>query len=1634
MLIQVNGREVSAGAPQERALLALLASSPGRVFSVAEIVSGLWGEHPPPHAAKTVQVYVSKLRRTLAATGLVGVVVTRAPGYLANVSPAAVDAERFVELAADGRRLLADGRAGQAAAVLRHGIGLWRGAAFAEFDAPFAERERTRLGELRLAAIEERVAADLALGGGSELVGELEDLVAEYPLRERLWQQLIVALYRAGRQAEALAAYQRVRSRLVEDLGIEPGEGLRDLERRVLAQDPTLGAALTDTLDADMPGPLGAVQPTLVGRDTELTWLVDAYRKIRPADVVCRVVDGPSGIGKTRLAAALATTAYADGAAVEYVRGSQSPGHRSFRRGQPTVIVYDDLHRAAPSAIEDVGALLGTASGALLVLLLVDSGEMSKAQCAAVDRLAAERITLGPLSEQSVADVVRSYVDEADLSEALSAVMAAGGAPKEIHRIAYEWAERHAQLLVDDAVVRLPDSRSVLASGRDQLSSGVRHLRHLRQERSEPLPSERIPVCPYKGLAAFDTSDAAYFFGRERLVAALVTRLVGTRVLAVVGASGAGKSSVVRAGLVPALHAGTLPGSADWTTTMLTPTQGLPPLDEPAGRKVLVIDQFEEVFTALDDRDRGEYLDRLMRLVQPDSPVTCVLTLRADYYGHCAVRPDLAELLADNTVLVGPMGADELRDAIERPAAIAGLSVDDGVSDTMLGDLVDQPGALPLLSTALLGLWEQREGRRLTLAGYLRAGGVREAISRLAESAYGRLTGSQRLVARRILLRLASGGEGLDLVRRRAAVSEVAPADDDQIRRVLNVLADRRLITLASDTVEIAHEALLREWPRLRGWLDEDEAGRRLREHLSPAARDWAARDRDPAELYRGPRLVAALEWAQQAADGLTPTEREYLQASKIAAEAEARQRRRSIRRRRALMATLPTIIALALGAGSLAVVQGNHANQATLAADVRKLRGGAAIEQRWDRALLYAAQAQRMEPSADSRMALLSTLQRSPEAIGYLHADSRILQIALNPDGSRLVTGDNHGEAIVWDTRTRRRLATLTAIPGGGVFSMDVSADGRWLVAATYTFPPGLTGDNAKLYITDLAAAQPAPRQLGIDSVVAVAFTTDPRLLLVRHQDGRLQLVDTSTGTVRKDLADANVHDDCPHPYINMSPGRHYFSTGCGQTAEAWDLSTNRPIWAGPASDEQWAVDPTATTLIRSWQNGTVDKVDLATGRVSTATQRHQGNVSSVTWAPDGRAFATTSTDNTVMLWDPRTLRPTATLRGHAGQVNTAAISPDGTRLYSAGLDSSVFIWDIDGRDRLARPVPLANPGGGPAGQFDYDIHRTNRAGTLVVSLYTRPRAPTQSGVLEVDDLTPQDGPGSYVLEGPEFSEADLDVDDAGQTAAILYRDPTSRVLTVRVLDLASRRFRPFTINLPGDMSTEAVAMSADGRTVITADVSQSLRRWDALNGAAEPGANYRMAAPASFAQRSPDGHTVAFLGPDTVELVDLVGQRQVAMITVKGADYPAFSPDGRLIAVASFTGELAVADTRTGLVRQSWLVAPGPIYSVTFTPDGRFLVSGAFDGKASFWSVDTPTTANAVIDVAHGDRIVSVVVLQNAVVTIDPKGPSLQWDINADNLLAHACAIAGRNLTDTEWKEIMPDRPYQRTCPDQT
>src|SRR5215208_836042 len=304
---------VTLGGQKERLLLALLLARPNQVVSVEALVTGLWGEHPPPTAAKTLQSHVVRLRRALEparARGAAGeVLVTREPGYLLRVAPGALDAARFEELTAAGRRALADGSVEHAGSLLREALGLWRGRAFEEFlDADVGAAESDRLAELRLAALEDRVEADLRLGRHRELVAELEGLVRDQPLRERPWAQLLLALYRSGRQADALLAYQRARSVLVEELGIDPGGELRRLHAAVLAQDPGLELQPTGEVAAarELPEALYAVGPAFVGRSAELAWLRAAWARATHGRGGAVFVAGAQGMGKTRLAAELA--------------------------------------------------------------------------------------------------------------------------------------------------------------------------------------------------------------------------------------------------------------------------------------------------------------------------------------------------------------------------------------------------------------------------------------------------------------------------------------------------------------------------------------------------------------------------------------------------------------------------------------------------------------------------------------------------------------------------------------------------------------------------------------------------------------------------------------------------------------------------------------------------------------------------------------------------------------------------------------------------------------------------------------------------------------------------------------------------------------------------------------------------------------------------------------------------------------------------------------------------------------------------------------------------------------------------------------------------------------------------------
>jgi len=439
-------------------------------------------------------------------------------------------------------------------------------------------------------------------------------------------------------------------------------------------------------------------------------------------------------------------------------------------------------------------------------------------------------------------------------------------------------------------------------------------------------------VCPYRGLQVFEEEHARFFFGREAATEWLVNELRAGRFLAVLGPSGSGKSSLVRAGLVPALRCGALPGSDNWPLCVFRPghrpleslavalTQLLGPTEDPAALSrlmdalaadrrqlhltarlaladvpadryvALVVDQFEEIFTLCSNGEqRGPFIDNLLYASAIEGGRTMVvLTMRADFYGKCAVYPGLAARITDHQMLVSPMVEEELRQAIEQPARSVGLEFEGGLVETLLRDVQAEPGALPLLQHTLLELWERREGRRLTFAAYGEIGGVQGAIAHWAESIYAGFGATQQAITRRVMLRLTKPGEGTEDTRRRARKSELLPPGEhaEATEAVIQTLTDARLVTMARDMttgeeqVDVSHETLIRSWPRLRGWINEDRAALRLHHRLTETAREWEESNYNESYLYRGTRLAEVLEWRKTHLNELNELESEFLEAS----------------------------------------------------------------------------------------------------------------------------------------------------------------------------------------------------------------------------------------------------------------------------------------------------------------------------------------------------------------------------------------------------------------------------------------------------------------------------------------------------------------------------------------------------------------------------------------------------------------------------------------------------------------------------------------------------------------------------------------------------------------------------------
>jgi WD40 repeat protein/transcriptional regulator with XRE-family HTH domain len=1071
----------------------------------------------------------------------------------------------------------------------------------------------------------------------------------------------------------------------------------------------------------------------------------------------------------------------------------------------------------------------------------------------------------------------------------------------------------------------------------------VRFLELAQSTRQEDAPAPGI--APYMGLLFFGESDSELFFGREAITARLTEHVLdlamdsSLRFLAVVGASGSGKSSLVRAGLAVALQ------RVGWDTHVFTPTTNPLKILEAnlnaaraknGERVLLLVDQFEEVFTLChDEMERIGFIEKLISLAgDPSKKITVVIALRADFYSHCAQYPLLRGAVAAEQEYMGQMTTEELRRAIEEPARRAGWQFEPGLVDMLLNDIGAQgtgepePGALPLLSHALLATWERRRGRTFTLDGYRDSGGVRGAIAETAESVYtDQLNQTQQELACDIFLRLTELGEGTEDTRRRAALNELVrqPAEAPQLRAVLNILAEARLITLNEDSAEVAHEALIREWRRLHEWLTQDREGLLLHRHLTEAAHEWEARGRDPSELYRGVRLAQAREWASLHQEEMNALESQFLAASVESNEREIQDR--EAQRQRELET-----------ARKMAEAERARAEEQALSAHRLKLRnrlvttigmiacvlavlagvfGWASYRNE-----LRAEREQRTSAARELASASLTTLSTNPElgtllalqaiastkskdgvvmpeaidalyrAISTPHAQLTLRgqgamdRITYSPDGELLAAYDSSGVRRIWNANTGQELFSLPAIAGTSL-DLAFTKDGKTLVAS----------------------------DLDDKGLVAVSFWD--------FKSGQL----VSTTPLDVDPGTARLSWD----KLNTDGTRLALANEAGETT-LWNTSTGKQLMKFSQSNAVFAVAFSRdSTRIATADRNEVKVWDVASGEEVMTFSKPNQLISSIDFSPDGTRLAASNHYSLIWVWDLQSGEELYTLYGHTNTVNSVHFNADGTRIASASNDRKVFIWDAISGVQLLSLAGHTNTAWDSA--FSPDGKHIATA--------------SEDHTVKIWDLS---------------SGGELPSMNTG--ALITIFDPEQERLALSFSDRPAeiwdfpRKKRLFSLS---DHSISWVyKFSADGKRLASKSPDGTVSLWDATSGQelwVAPASPIGMVIP------SPDGNRVAIAfdtgnAPGVAQIWD-TGSNQL-LLSLSGHKAGvwglAYSPDGKHIATGDNAGVVKVWDAETGKELFTLEHSPGSkIRALVFSRDGKYLATGSQNGLGKIWDSRT-------------------------------------------------------------------------------
>jgi WD40 repeat protein/transcriptional regulator with XRE-family HTH domain len=1175
--------------------------------------------------------------------------------------------------------------------------------------------------------------------------------------------------------------------------------------------------------------------------------------------------------------------------------------------------------------------------------------------------------------------------------------------------------------------------------------------------------------CPYRGLLPFRESDAGVFYGRERLAAELAVKLacraVGGGLVVVTGASGSGKSSLLRAGLLPIVARGQqIPGSEGWPRIVMTPTKD--PLTELAGclaavggqdalavreglsrqpdqahlcirsavlaaaarrgeerlvaddgdgRLVLIVDQFEQVFTLTPERGgeaaRQAFITALCSAAENPvgreqvPPALVVIAVRGDFWDRCAAVPELVGALQDGQFVVGPMTESELRVAITGPAEAAALRIDPGLTDTILGDLRvaggdRTAGVLPLLSQAMALTWEQREGDRLTSHGYAQTGGVSHAVQTGADRVYGALPPGRQAITREVLRSMTVVGRDGTLARRPvtredlyAALPGAARTDIDA---VLDAFAAERLAVLDDTRAQLSHDVLLRDWPRLRGWLEEDQASWIVHSQLADAAAAWHDSRDDPSFLYRGTQL-AALEqavtrWSANPAryPALTGTQRGFLRASEQASA-------RSSRRRRTGFATLALLTVLAVAASAFAFYQRAAAigqrDQAVYNQVVAEALQFGTSDTTLATQLTLAAY--RLQPTQDLASRLLDS-ENTPLSPPLAAGAGSVNSVAFSPGGHTLASGSANGMIRMWNVTDPGHPRPLgQPVTAGGPAAIDsVAFSPRGHLLAS-----GSNDDTIQLWdVADPAHSRSLGQLLlgggkGHGAEYSVAFSPDGRTLATTSKDGTVRLWDV-TDPAHPSQQPIVVADSLSAvDSVAFGPGGRTLAAGSADgTVRLWDVADpahpgplGRPLAGGTAAVDSVAFSPGGRTLASGSNDGTLQLWDVADPAHPRPLGLPQTGVAaavdSVAFSPDGHTLASGNADGTIRLWG----LPQTVLTGSRAAVVSVAFSSGGRTLASGSTDGTVRLWDVADP---AHPGSLGRPLAG--GMAAVDSVAFSSGGRTMAS-------GSNDGTVRLWDVADPGHPRplGQPMTGGAAAAASLAFSPDGRTLASGNHDDT-----IQLWDVADPVHpRPLVPILPSDsIAVDSVAFSSGGHILASGSADGTVQLWNVADPADPPlGLPLTGTAAVDSVAFSPDGHTLASGAADgTIRLWDvtdpadprLLGQPQTG---TAAADSVAFSPDGHTLASGNADGTIRLWDVtdpaHPQLLGQPLTGSTAAADSVAFSPDGHTLASGNADDTIRL------------------------------------------WNLNVQYAIQRICTTAG-GLTPRQWNEYIPQLRYQPSC----